>query len=53
MNELFHSAPVAAEWWLWTTAIGVLVFVLVEADEAVRRRAARSPARPAPRHAAP
>jgi magnesium-transporting ATPase (P-type) len=43
MNELFHTAPVAAEWWLWTTVIGVVVYALVETEKALRlRRAARS-----------
>jgi cation-transporting P-type ATPase F len=54
MNGLFHSAPVAAGWWLWTTAIGVVVYVLVEVEKGVRRRrAARSPAGPAPRQPSP
>jgi magnesium-transporting ATPase (P-type) len=40
MNRLFHSAPIGLEWWLWTTAIGVAVYVLVEAEKWIRRRVA-------------
>ncbi|OMQ15189.1 carbonate dehydratase, partial [Modestobacter sp. VKM Ac-2676] len=40
MNELFSSAPVAPVWWLWATAVGVAVHLLVEAEKWLRRRGA-------------
>jgi magnesium-transporting ATPase (P-type) len=41
MNGLFHSAPIGLEWWLWTTAIGIAVYALVEMEKWIRRRLRR------------
>ncbi len=38
MNRLFHSAPIHPTWWLWITAVGVVVFSLVEVEKWLRRR---------------
>jgi hypothetical protein len=38
MNQLFHAAPIALEWWLWTTIVGIVVYALVEAEKWIRRR---------------
>ncbi|MCZ2860790.1 HAD-IC family P-type ATPase [Blastococcus sp. VKM Ac-2987] len=38
MNRLFHSAPVDPVWWLWTTGVGVVVFLVVETEKWARGR---------------
>ncbi|MBX3251693.1 MAG: HAD-IC family P-type ATPase [Myxococcales bacterium] len=39
MNRLFHSAPLEWFWWLYLTAAGAAVFVVVELKKLVGRRA--------------
>jgi len=49
MNELFHSAPISAVWWLWITGVGIVVFAVVEAEKWLsRRRKRRQTARTCP-----
>ena len=48
MNRLFHSAPLDAAAWLRVLCVGVLVFIAVEAEKAIRRFASR--ARGLPHH---
>jgi cation-transporting ATPase F len=38
MNTLFGSAPIGLEWWLWSTAVGAGVHLVVEAEKWARRR---------------
>lgn len=43
MNTLFHSAPIDPVWWLWTTGVGVVVFLVVETEKWARRRVRTGP----------
>jgi len=48
MNDLFQTAPVRAEGWLYIVGIGVFTFAVVELEKYLRFRVSRQTARPQP-----
>lgn len=50
MHPWFHSAPISARQWGYTTVIAALIFLLTEASKAIERTAARRPAPHIPAH---
>ena len=40
MNQLFGTAPLPAEEWLWIILVGVVIHVAVELEKWIRRRRA-------------
>ncbi|WP_448062470.1 HAD-IC family P-type ATPase [Cellulomonas hominis] len=49
MHSWFDSAPIGPREWALTVGLAVVVFLLVEVDKALSRRATRRPPRPRPR----
>jgi Ca2+-transporting ATPase len=48
MNRLFHTEPVALEWWVWPSLLGVVVYLLAELKKVLTRpaKALRVPTSP-------